>query len=590
MLFFLVFRIVFFLYHHAVFNSFTFFDLARVVWNGLYMDISMTSYLLVIPILFWSLGFGIKSSLWMKIYSTFHLLSVLLLGLILTVDLEIFNNWGHRLDAAVLPYLKYPKEAMASSFSSPIRILFTIFGLSFMIPMMIWVSINKPIIKDLRSDSSPIFLIGLILCALLIIPIRGGFQLAPINQSSVHFSTNRVLNQAAENPLWVLFQSILESGQAESLKLEYVKFKESSCDSLYQNLYPTEVQKPPFLTLTPKPNVVIIIWESLTAKVVGSFGGTYPCTPNFDRIANQGIKFTNFYATGDRSDKGLASILSSVPAVGKMSIMSQPGLVAKLPFLPKSFKKSGYNSTFMYGGELEFANMKNYMLEAGFDKLIGKKDFSSENYNSKWGAHDEVVLNKQLEIAKTEKEPFFHTLFTLSSHEPFEVPGEKINEKEPLDSLFCRAHRYTDKCIGSWFAKAQKASWWKNTIVIIVADHGHSLPNRSNDDNPLKFRIPMIWTGGQLTHLGSQVNDMAGSQPDIASTLLSQLNLDATDFRFSRNLFDQTKSGFAYFAFRNGNVFLSQNGKVLSPNILVGNLYQQKVYQNFYLNKLPVKK
>jgi len=589
MLFFFIFRLVFFFYHHALFGDFPIADLAMATWHGLYMDLSMTSYLLIPPMVFWSLGYWIKPTLWMKIFSTYHLLLVLFLGFILTVDLEIFNNWGHRLDAAVLPYLQYPKEAIASSFSSPIRILFTIFGLGFIIPMMIWVGFNKPIIRGLRSDPSPGFLFGLVLVAILIIPIRGGFQLAPINQSSVHFSSNRSLNMAAENPLWVLFQSILESGKAESLKAEYVKFKDAACDSLFNQLHPVDIEKTPFLVLPPKPNVVIIIWESLTAKVVGSFGGSFPCTPNFDKISNQGIKFTNFYASGDRSDKGLASILSSVPAVGKMSIMSQPTLVAKLPFLPKILKNEGYKTTFIYGGELEFANMKNYMLEAGFDKLIGKKDFNSENYNSKWGAHDQVVLNRQLELAETEKEPFFHTLFTLSSHEPFEVPGETINEKEPTDSLFCRAHRYTDKCIGDWFTKAQKSAWWKNTIVIFVADHGHALPNQSQDNDPLKFRIPMVWTGGLLQDTKIDEVSKAGSQPDIAATLLAQLNINASKFTFSCNLFDTTKTGFAYFAFRNGNVFLSQNNKALVPNERAGDLYQQKVYQSFYLNLESVK-
>jgi phosphoglycerol transferase MdoB-like AlkP superfamily enzyme len=337
-----------------------------------------------------------------------------------------------------------------------------------MIPMMFWFGYTKPNISNLWFESVTKIFVGLFATALLIIPIRGGFQLIPMNQSSVYFSNIRSINQATENPIWVLFQSILEEGDAKNLENIHIKFKTESADSLYNELYPQKTERTNYLISCPKPNVVIIVWESLTAKVSSGFGGKLSCTPNLDNIGREGIKFTNFYATGDRSDKGLAAILSSVPAIGKKSIMADPIKVSRLPFLVQDMKRAGYKTSYIYGGELEFANMKNFMIESGFQRIIGKDDFPTKALNSKWGAHDEIVFDKQIELANAEKEPFFHTLFTLSSHEPFEFPGQKRKESEPVDSLFCHAHKYTDGCVGRWFEKVKKTAWWKNTLVIIV--------------------------------------------------------------------------------------------------------------------------
>jgi len=583
MIFFLVFRIVFFVYHHSIYGDFKVSLLAMSIWNGLYMDISMVAYLLILPALFWSFFYWLKPGTWMKIFSTFHLLLLLLLGFIFTADLEIFGNWGHRIDSAILPYLHYPKEAIASSSSSPIRILFTIFGLSFMIPMMFWVEANKPIIRTLRSDASPIFLSGILPALLLIIPIRGGLQLAPMNQSSVYFSSERVLNQSAENPLWILLQSLLDDVDSKSLDKEYVRFSDVAADSVYATFYPNKESVSSQLKLVDEnANVVVIVWESLTANVVGSFGGQFPSTPNLDKLSAESLNFSNIYATGDRSDKGLAAILSGVPAVGKTSIMLYPEKVSKLPFLPHIFKQHGYATTYLYGGDLEFANMKNYMLMAGFQHLIGKDDFSKESLGSKWGAHDEFVFAKQLEIAKTEKQPFFHTLFTLSSHEPFDIPGLKGDEKEPVESLFCKAHSYTDRCLGVWLREAKKSKWWNNTLVVIVADHGHGLPGRLRDEDQRRYWIPMLWTGGALNIQKQTQISKLGSQTDFPATLLSQFGWPSNKFKFSQNLFDSSSNGFSFYAFRNGSALLQFENNSLVNSKKAAELYLQKAYETYY--------
>ena len=579
--YFLVFKLTFLLYHLHLYKTFSVSQWLEVFWHGLPMDVSMASYISIFPLLLW-IGRGfISSPIWMKINTWYRVVFLLFFGFILSADLEVFNVWGHRIDSSIVPYLRFPKEAFASSSSSPLRILFSIYGVSFVVSAMIWTARHGKFIQNLPASSWKQSLSGIVLMAVLIIPIRGGIQLAPMNQSSVYFSSERVLNQAAENGLWVLVQSLLESKSEQDV--HYLEGSQSEADAVYMELYPNLINPDSSILNNPNPNVVLIIWESLTAKVVGCLEGAYPSTPNLDQLAKNGLLFRQMYANGDRSDKGLASILSSVPALGESSILARPNKTAKLPFLSKALKAKGYQTAYLYGGELEFANMKSYLLNGGFDQLIGKESFSKDEMNSKWGAHDAQLFSKELQLANQLKTPFFHTLFTLSSHEPFEVPGQHIKGNEPHDSLFCRAHRYTDQCLGRWVEEAKKQAWWPNTLVILVADHGHSAPGSTADKDPLKFRIPMLWFGPALNRNGFV--ETLGNQTDIASTLLNQLRLPG--FRFSADLLNKQTVPKAMFAYQHGFTLITSNGtlevddfKKEKPN--KATQIRRKVFTEFY--------
>jgi len=585
--FFSLFRFVFILYHAQKYSSFSISEIINVSVHGLYMDLSMAAYFSAFPFLFFLLRSWISANSFKFIINGYTYVLVFISSFLLCIDLEIFKNWGHRLDSAVLPYLKYPAEAFASSFSSPLFLLGSI--LVFYTAGSIWLWNRTMQFMDFRSKVSwSVSLSGILATALLIIPIRGGFQLSPMNQSSVYFSPVRILNQAAENAVWVFMKSCIDGG-GEALEKEYVKADPEMVNSFIKELYP--IEGPTDLVLkNRRPNIVLIVWESLTAKVVGSLDGKFPSTPNLDRMARNGVLFSNFYGNGDRSDKGLAAILGSVPALGKISIMSEPNSAPRIRFLNPCLEKLGYKTTFLYGGELEFANMKSFMLNSGFDRIIRKEDFPSETYNSKWGAHDEVVFGRQIEEAGKAKEPFFHALFTLSSHEPFEIPGVKNTGMENLDSLFCRSHRYTDRCLGTWLEKAQKQHWWNNTLVVIVADHGHTAPGGSGESDKDKYHIPMVWFGPAVAKEGLSISDL-GSQTDFSTTLLHQLGDTSTKIPFSRDLFSRLKSPFAFFSFRNGSVFLTPTKMETvtdqSPVSNKAQWYRQAVYSRFYGQSKP---
>ena len=526
-----------------------------ILWHGLRTDFSVAGYLSLIPGL--TLAFG--PSRWLlPFFSRYTALFLIIVSFMTTVDMEIYRAWGFRLDTTPLRYLTAPTEALASVRSSPLGWLtLSLIGL-IVVGILFFGRLNRLASVMLRSAPSWVFVPMVLATALLVIPIRGGLQLTPMNLSAVFFSPVAFANHAAINPQWNFLFSVLEKADdqtnpfsflpepvaQQAVRLLYEK------DTTEKSIQQVNLPKTNGRVLTQtRPNVLLIVWESLTAKVVSRLGGRADTTPNFDKLCNEGLLFTNYYASGDRSEKGLVALLSGFPAQPLTSIMTIPQKSAKLPTLAGTLRREGYQTAFYYGGETEFANIRSYLYHSQYDRIVSKPDFPPETWNAKWGAHDHVVYGRLLLDLSRQRQPFFTTLFTLSSHEPFEVPMPTAVPGTDEENLFLNAHYYADKSLGEFIAQAKQQPWWANTLVIIVADHGHRMPvigaNKMEE-----FHIPMLWLGGVLKQPG--ILTQVASQTDLPATLLHQLSLDASPFRWSRDVLDTARQPFAYFAFHNG--------------------------------------
>jgi phosphoglycerol transferase MdoB-like AlkP superfamily enzyme len=286
--------------------------------------------------------------------------------------------------------------------------------------------------------------------------------------------------------------------------------------------------------------------------------------PKFNELRKQGLYFATVYASGDRTNKGVPAILSGYPAMPNTTIIHSPAKAEKLPVLSRIFKARGYATPFFYGGEPEFANIKSYLLHGGFDPIIGKNDFSASDMNSKWGAHDGVVMKRVLEKLNKETRPFFATWLTLSSHEPFETPVAKAFKGSDNTTKFLNSLHYTDTVLGDFIDECKKQPWWQHTLILITGDHGHPLPETGNKADD--FRIPMLWLGGALNKTGMIVNRPA-SQLDIPATLAGQFKLDPKLFPFSKNILSEKSRAWAFFSFNNGFGFVDSAGRVVFDNV-----------------------
>lgn len=561
-IFFDLLRVVFLIYHHDKTSGLSFSTALATCWYGLRMDLSMAAYILIPVCLFVLLSLVIPFFRRMIIYKIYTYSLLFLVALLTLCDLEIYNAWGFRIDATPLLFLSTPKEALASVSHLPLIWIFLAFAVVLTLFIIAFKFILKRIFfgpqQRLRIITA---LVVLVVAGSLIIPIRGGFQLAPLNQSSVYFSSNNYANHAAINPSWNFLHSLFSKGMSRKNPYQYATAERQKAviDSLYKGGGSTQQ-----LIRGNSPNVIVIIWESFTEKALHVMPDNKEVTPQFKLLMQDGVYFSNVYACGDRTNKGVPAILSGYPAMPNTTIIHSPAKSVKLKVLSQLFKEKGYATPFFYGGEPEFANIKSYILHGQFDPIVGREDFASRDMNSKWGAHDGVVMDRVLNDLTKTKQPFFATWLTLSSHEPFETPVPSVFAGTDVGTLFLNSLHYTDQVLGDFIARCRQQPWWGNTVVIITGDHGHRLPDTGHPaDN---FRTPMLWLGGALNQKGTVINKVM-SQMDIAAMLTKQVGYTESPFPFSKNALDSAIRPWAYFCFNNGFGYADSSGTIVFDNV-----------------------
>ena len=294
--------------------------------------------------------------------------------------------------------------------------------------------------------------------------------------------------------------------------------------------------------------------ESFTANAIEAVGGEPGITPNLNKLSQEGITFTNMYANSFRTDRGIVSVLNGYLAQPTTSIMKYPAKSQTLPSIAKSLGEQGYTADMLYGGDINFTNMQSYFFSSGYSQITADRDFPLSSRLSKWGANDNITFTHLYESIRErdEKTPWLSTFLTLSSHEPFEVPYHH------LEDPYLNSMAFTDSCIGSFIGQLKELPVWKNTLVILVSDHGYRYPASLTDYEPRRFHIPMIWLGGAIKE--PAIIDTYANQTDLAATLLSQLNLPHDSFTFSRDILAPGYPEYAFYTFPNGFGFIDSTG------------------------------
>lgn len=559
-------RLAFIVYQFENLESLKFNEFVNIFIRGAWMDTSLAGYILLLTFLLLALFFWVYPRTLSKIISALTAMLLLVINTVAISDMELYRNWGFRIDATPLLYLETPKEAMASV-KTPMLILFVVLlaAITYLTHFAYrkWVAKGFEQAKPLKWWHSPIMLF---IAATMIIPIRGGFGIAPMNPGKVYFSQNNFCNHAALNPVWNMMYSVSKSG---SMSKKYnVELDKDIAHQRFGELM--HADSTTYVLNTNRPNILIILLESFGAKLVGPLGGLPNVTPNLNRLASEGILFSRTTASGDRSDKGIIAVLSGFPAQPTQSVIKYPTKSNKLPTISEVLYNQGYSTAFYYGGDPDFANIRSFLYHAKFQRLITQDDFPKNYRNSKWGVHDEHVFNYLLNDIDSAKTPFFKMFFTLSSHEPFEIPAKpKFKGNTEVEQFLSSAY-YADSCLGDFIIKAQQREWFKNTLIVLIADHGHRHPANHPNWEPLKFGIPMVWLGGAVESKPKVITTTC-SQTDLAATLLAQLDLPHSQFALSKNILANKVTPFAYFAFNEGFGYVNQTDTLVYD--LVGKKY-----------------
>lgn len=564
-------------------NIFT--ELPAVIWHGLPLDLSMAGYLSVIP------GFLSIAVVWLKrdlvkpIMNIYFIIASLFITCSFVLNASLYPYWKYPLDSTPLFYFfTSPADAIAS-----VSIWQVILSIVILIVLTVgvWFTLRmrgekrqqysrysygygglgsgkRKRFDDFDRHRGRTSIILLLLTGLLFLPIRGGITVSTMNTGQAYFSQNAYLNHSAVNPLFSLLESITHQ---EDFASQYRFMKDKEADKIFatmtstsdENTYPL-LNEATFKKGTP--DILIVIMESFASDIMPSMGSYKDVAVCLDSIAQQSILFTRFYANSFRTDRGMVSILSGYPAQTTTSIMRYPRKTSQLPSIARNLVKyKNYKTTYYYGGDADYCNMRSYLVSQGYQHIISDANFPIEDKISKWGVPDHILaarMMKDIKAQQNEKRPMLRILQTSSSHEPFEVPYHRLKDKR------LNAFAYTDSVMGAIVREYRKLPRWKNTLIVFVPDHVGGYKENLNDHDRSRYQIPLILAGGAISR--PMKVGIIGSQHDIAATLLGQLGVEHREFTFSKNMMSDATPKFAFFAVNDAFGIVSEENSLIYDN------------------------
>lgn len=562
-----------------------FAELPAVIWHGLPLDLSMAGYLSVIPGLLSIAVVWLKRDLVKPIMNIYFIIASLFITCSFVLNASLYPYWKYPLDSTPLFYFfTSPADAIAS-----VSIWQVILSIVILIVLTIgvWFTLRmrgekrqqysrygygyegfgrgkRNRFDDFDRHRGRTSIILLLLTGLLFLPIRGGITVSTMNTGQAYYSQNAYLNHSAVNPLFSLLESITHQ---EDFASQYRFMKDKEADKIFatmtstsdENTYPL-LNEATFKKGTP--DILIVIMESFASDIMPSMGSYKDVAVCLDSIAQQSILFTRFYANSFRTDRGMVSILSGYPAQPTTSIMRYPRKTSQLPSIARNLAKyKNYKTTYYYGGDADFCNMRSYLVSQGYQHIISDANFPIEDKLSKWGVPDHIVAARMMEDIKAqqnEKRPMLRIFQTSSSHEPFEVPYHRLKDKR------LNAFAYTDSVMGAIVREYRKLPRWKNTLIVFVPDHVGGYKENLNDHDRSRYQIPLILAGGAISH--PMKVGIIGSQHDIAATLLGQLGVEHREFTFSKNMMSDATPKFAFFAVNDAFGIVSEENSLIYDN------------------------
>ena len=534
-------------------------DLCDIYRHGFRTDLKVASYLTAVPVLMlWAFAHAphFDVTRWIVLYD--EIISVVV-ALIVVADTVLYRSWQFKIEASVLHYLRTPQGAFASVspayiFAALLVVVFVAALLAF--PLVAIATVCNPTAHALGVmpwwGHCAVVVVALVIAAILFSLIRG-LNRRPDTPVNAFYSRNQFFNHSAVNPVYNFIYSLSIKGDFGS---QFQEFDPEFCAEKFAPLFPTHGVPQIQLLNTDRPNIVIVVWESLCSRFIESLGGKPGVMPHFDRVAKDGVFFTNCHAASFRTDRGLVAILSGILGQPTTSVILNTSKLPHLTALPRRLRDDlGYETMAVHGGNLNIFHKSDYYWASGHDTLVQQKDFPADAPTISWGVHDGYVFDWLADdIIKKAGSPkrWLTTFQTLSSHEPFRVPYDRIK-----DNMVDNSFAYVDEAFGRFIDTLKASPAWKDLLVVVTGDHGVNLEYIGDQaKNP---HIPLLLLGGAVKQ--PMTIDTLINQSDIAATLLGQMGLPHDEFIFSRDVTADTYTyPFAFHTYNNGFVFRDATG------------------------------
>jgi phosphoglycerol transferase MdoB-like AlkP superfamily enzyme len=516
-------------------------EMARTFLVGFHRD-CFVGLLLLIPMLLWFLiaperWFVMR---WHRILffgATFMFWFVA--SFLLFVEFFFFDEFRSRFNTVAVDYLLYPQEVFINIWES------YHVGIFLAVCLVLsggWLIVAKRLFSWMWERPFPR---RVKLAAVVMVASLAGALAFTINLKGVHVSNDRTLNEIANNGGISFVAAFI------TRNLDYsAYYKTLPLDEAYQRARrrlseprSTFVEKGQSIhrrvsgdTNGPRLNVVLFLEESLGSEFWGCLGRTNTLTPEMDKLAaEEGLLFTNLFACGNRTVRGMEGVLSSFPPLPGDSIVKRDRS-DNVETIARVLKRDGYSTVFLYGGRGLFDGMRSFTVRNGYDRFIEQKHFEHPTFTTIWGVCDEDIFNRAIEECRSLSQsgnPFCATILSVSNHKPFTYPKGRIPEN-PDDQRRENAVKYSDYALGQFFRAAKKETFWTNTIFAVVADHGarvygsQSIPIHS-------YEIPLVILGPAAVKSPARLGKL-GNSLDVAPTILGLLGRPYDSLFFGRDL------------------------------------------------------
>ncbi|MFK8044016.1 MAG: LTA synthase family protein [Crocinitomicaceae bacterium] len=516
------------------------------------MDLSSFSYGMIIPFIFVAILILLNVStkkIFIKIIHGLVWLFALIFSILFSSELVSYYEWRTKLSSKIFVHFETPSEVFRTSSGAYTGwfILYLILQVIIFYLLYRWLILRyKPELTKVNIWTRFIqfgtffgvggFLLGMAL--------RGGLQPIPISATTAYYSKKQIVNDLAVNSIWNFIHMTYQHYKKD-IEGMYSRLDIVEGEKLTKELYSYQPADTLRILEQTRPNIIFITLESWSGQIVGALGNPDGITPNFDALCDEGLLFTNLYATSTTSETGHTSIFSGYPTVPGISISAESAKCRKLPSIFKILKPIGYESSYYFGGALAYGNIGGYLTEMGVDRLTDENDLSLEPTGN-LGVHDEAMFPYFFEEVKNAKRPYIYGLFTQSTHSPYDMPMDGLNNHPKNREGFVNSLVYADREIKEFTDAIRELPDFDNTIVIFVADHGKTNYVNSNVYSDDFYHIPLLIWGGALKDDFSGLRiDKIGSQSDIPKTLLNQMKLPTNEFKWSKNILDPNVPGWA---------------------------------------------
>jgi len=558
-------RILFTIHNWQKFEGIGFIEWLGVFFYSIRLDLSMAGTLSVIPVIFYIIHIVWNKKWANRLFFGILLFEVIIVAFIHAGEINAYPEWNHKLTSRVFMHLSNPDEVFRTAdYGMTIWfIIYSLFEIVFGWKISRWL-LNKPPLNLPFSKVKKVCITAIVFplfFALSLLLARGGWQQIPINIDAAYYSKNYVANDLSVNSTYFFAKSFLLYNRAEIGQF-IPNLSEEVAKNELAEFYSYPLEHDTLIFTTDRPNIVFIILESWTANAIGSLTGDPTATPYFDELTKQGVFFTNIYATGGTSEIGNASIFGGYPALPEISISMQPDKHRKLPCLNEDLEKWGYSTGYLFSGDLKYGNIGGYFTDHGFDVVEDENDFPKGLKRGKLNYFDEDLYSILQKKMNSLNEPFMQCGFTGSTHSPYDHPDkEKYTQFGGDEGPFMNSMSYADKCLHDFLKNCKKESWYKNTIFVLVADHGHASNKLQNPNLSGYFHVPLLIVGEPIKpeFRGKKVNTL-GSQTDIVRTLLYQLGGDFERYIWAKDLLNPKVPEFALHTINRGYGWVTPTG------------------------------